>query len=107
MCRDIVGSPASIKRADSMHNRRAFLGIVAGAIISAPFQVNPAGAIATTTVVTRVNPQNGSNTSPFATSIFGQPVVATTTVTAASGGVAPDGSVTIQTFGTTCNATLA
>jgi hypothetical protein len=101
------GDAASIKGAVSMPSRRAFLVMVVGAVISAPFQMNSAGAVATTTIVTRVNPQGGSNTTPFATSIFGQPVVVTATVTAASGGVAPDGSVAIQTFGTTCNATLA
>ncbi len=64
----------------------------------APHQVNPGGAISTTTVVTQVNP---------GTIVHGQPVAVTVQVTAGSGAVAPDGSVTVTAGGSTCNVTLA
>jgi len=63
-----------------------------------PHQVNPGGAISTTTAVTLVNP---------VTAVFGQTVSVTVQVTAGSGAVAPDGSVTVTAGASTCNATLA
>src|SRR5262245_7514694 len=90
-----------------MKNRGGLLALMAGAVVAGLYQPNPAEAIPTTTAVTRVNPQGENNITPFATSVFGQPVVVTATVTAASGGLAPLGSVVIQTFGAMCNATLA
>ena len=63
-----------------------------------PHQVNPGGATATTTAVTLVNP---------GTSVYGQAVSVTVQVTAGSGAVAPDGSVTVAAGSSTCNVTLA
>ena len=61
-------------------------------------QVNPGGSTATTTAVTLVNP---------ASSVFGQAVSVTVQVTAGSGAVAPDGTVTVTAGASTCNVTLA
>jgi hypothetical protein len=61
-------------------------------------QVNPGGGVSTTTAVTLVNP---------ATAVYGQGVSVTVQVTAGSGAVSPDGSVTITAGASTCNATLA
>ena len=63
-----------------------------------PHQVNAGGATPTTTAVTLVNPT---------TAVYGQPVNVTVQVTAGSGAVAPDGSVTVTAGSSTCNATLA
>jgi hypothetical protein len=52
-------------------------------------------AVATTTVVTVVDPQGSGNTTPTATSVYGQPVAVTVAVTADSGMAAPDGSVSV------------
>ena len=96
-----------------MRNHSVDLWGLARLIVAFGVAVAPLPAIAqvaTTTVVTVVNPQGSGNTTSTATSVFGQPVAVTFTVTAASGAVAPDGSVTVYAlFGVTnssCTATL-
>jgi hypothetical protein len=68
--------------------------------------VNAAGPVATTTVVTMVAPQGSGNATPTATSVFGQPVAVTVTVTASTDAVAPDGNVTVNAGGSSCPVTL-
>ena len=69
--------------------------------------VTGGGSTPTATVVTVVNPQGSGNTTSTATSVFGQPVAVTFTVTAASGAAAPDGSASVYVDGiSSCTAML-
>ena len=71
-------------------------------IVAVGVAVAPLAAIAqvaTTTVVTVVNPQGSGNATSTATSVYGQPVAVTFAVTAASGAAAPDGSASVYVDG--------
>ncbi len=61
--------------------------------------VNAQGTTPTATVVTVVDPLGSGNTTSTATSVYGQPVAVTFTVTAGSGVAAPDGSVSVYVDG--------
>ena len=93
-----------------MRNRSVGLWGLARLVVAFGVAVAPLSAIAqvaTATVVTVVDPQGSGNTTSTATSVFGQPVAVTFTVTAASGAAAPDGSATVYLDSlTSCTATL-
>jgi len=68
-----------------------------GSSNSVSHNVSSGGLVNTTTVVTLVSPS---------VAVYGQPVAVTATVTAASGAVAPNGTVTITAGGSACAGAL-
>ena len=62
--------------------------------------------VSTSTTVTVLKPAGTANATPVASSVYGQAVAVTATVTATSGAVAPTGNVTITAGASSCTAAL-